>query len=132
MPIQRNAIEDTNSVPYGVVMMENEVSGFDENKRVLTHEMGHVLGAGWADDKPAGIIPQIAECYTGKSCVPGENSPVIGGTDPTNETLAINGEDSVDWGIMSTGGAYAEDTRLIFSVEEAATADSDDLPSRDD
>ena len=131
-PIQRDVIEDTNSVPYGVVMMENKVVGFDDNKRVLIHEMGHVLGAGWADDKPVGIIPQIAECYTGESCVPGENSPVIGGTDPTNETLIIGGDPSVDWGIMSIGGIYIEDNRLVFSIEEAATADADDLPSRDD
>ena len=94
-------------------------------KRVLTHEMGHVLGAGWADDSSVSIVPQVAECYTGESCVDG-------GADSTNETLIINGDGAVSWGIMSIGGTYVEDDRLVFTIEEAATADSDDLPSRDD
>jgi len=124
-PIQRNVIEDTNNVPYGVVMMENEVSDFDENKKVLTHEMGHVLGAGWADDSSVSIVPQVAECYTGESCVDG-------GADSTNETVFISGRDRIEWGIMSKGGVYIKDDRLAFTIEEAATSDADDLPSKDD
>ena len=30
------------------------------------------------------------------------------------------------------GGVYAEDNGLTFTIEEAATADLDDLPSEDD
>ena len=33
---------------------------------------------------------------------------------------------------MSISGIYIEDNRLVFSIEEAATADADDLPPKDD
>jgi hypothetical protein len=33
---------------------------------------------------------------------------------------------------MSKGGIYAEDNGLTFTIEEAATSDADDLPSKDD
>jgi len=85
----------------------------------------YVLGAGWADDSSVSIVPQVAECYTGESCVDG-------GADSTNETVFISGRDRIEWGIMSKGGVYIKDDRLAFTIEEAATSDADDLPSKDD
>ena len=99
------------------------------------HELGHALSIGWLDDKGDG---HIAECYSGSDCVEGSIVGVKlvgGGDDETPEYIdIIGGERTAEWSLM-TDGSDAEmlsHERLLYSIEEILTADTEDIPSRDD
>lgn len=120
-------------MPYGVVIMEEDTRGFNGTKKVLMHEMGHAVGAGWRDDKGPG---HVAECYSGVDC---QGTSRVGisvglGEDPTSEYISSpRGGRTGTWSIMTKGfSAELFGRRLAFSLEEVSTIDTSDIPSRDD
>lgn len=106
---------------------------------VTMHELGHALSIGWADDAPIPYIGSLSgdqayEVYSGN-----DNSDITGGVDETPESGVVNGPPaSDDWSIMArgpaddAGGVTAETPRLIFSIEELSTVDTESVPSVSD
>lgn len=107
------ALEAAGKVPYGAVVLDNETHTFDEDRRVLMHELGHSFDIGRADDKalplPAG------EVYSGS------------GDDGTLERVNIRGQRREEWSVMRSGWRsqslirYQGTTYYVFSVEELTT-----------
>jgi hypothetical protein len=121
--VQVTVIENGFGSPYGVMMLDDNMNSPTAKHSVLMHEMGHVFGAGTADDS----LAKVGECYSGDECVIG--SPVSPGEDETPEKITKLGTDS--WPIMG----YAvpiEPGRVAFSIEELTTVDTEDKPSVND
>ena len=110
-------------VPYGAVIFEDSTSGTYDTYAVLMEEIGHTLGAGYADDK----VGAIAECYSGGDCY---GYVIGGGTDPTPERIRFTGAISDDWSVMAAEPRRIDGT-YAFSVEEVLTIDTENVPSRD-
>jgi hypothetical protein len=138
---------DSHRSPYGVVIMNDSHGNFDEIKKTSAHELGHAFSGGWADDESAGGYDYVAECYSGDFCQGAtvtEEAPLIGdvrvggGYDRTNESvrLTIGGSpETIDgWSVMSTSRNIKSigSGRLLLSIEEAGTIETDNVPSRDD
>jgi len=133
-PGQVAALETTGRVPYGTVVFDNETSSFSEAKKLLMHELGHALSIGWLDDKGDG---HIAECYSGSDCVKGSIAGVKlvgGGEDETPEYVTSLTPTRADWSIMTDGydAEMLSHERLLYSIEELLTVDTEEVPSRDD
>lgn len=102
------------------------------------HEVGHVLGIGWADDAPLPIPVAGNVVNRGLEVSSGNGDPDrTGGVDLTNETIRINSIPQQQWSIMST---ISRDTRkfasanssfpiVVFSIEELSTVDFEEIPS---
>ncbi|GGK83709.1 hypothetical protein GCM10009067_39810 [Haloarcula sebkhae] len=122
-PTQVAIIENGFGTPYGVMMLDDTLNSPSAKHRVLMHEMGHVLGAGTADDNAA----RIGECYSGRDCV--IDTSITGGVDKTPERVSIFG--GPEWPVMGDS-RYIDTARAGFSIEELSTIDMEDLPSTDD
>jgi hypothetical protein len=96
------------------------------------HEIGHALSVGWADDKPIPTLPdQIGpkafEVYSGIE------TDDAGGIDESPEPIE-SGEQ--EWSIMMSGratrfdGGQSPHPILVLSLEEIATIDLEDVPSK--
>ena len=110
------------------------------------HEVGHVLGIGWADDTAikipvagVGVIPKGMEVYSGD--VGGD------GFEPDQTPEYINTSGDVldpEWSIMMEGTAddtrgfsetadqHADQPVLAISIEELSTASFEDVPTREE
>ena len=91
--------------------------------------IGHTLVAGLTDNHTL----WICECYSGSDCVEGSivGFKLVGGGAEYVKSLTPTRE---DWSIM-TDGSDAEmlsHERLLYSIEEILTVDTEDVPSRDD
>ncbi|QLH81751.1 hypothetical protein HZS54_08975 [Halosimplex pelagicum] len=108
-------------VPYGAVIFTDSTGGTSDTYAVLMEEIGHTLGAGYADDK----VGKIAECYSGGDCY---GIGIGGGTDQTPEQIRFGKTASDEWSVMATS-PRSIDGFYAFSVEEISTIDTDDIPS---
>lgn len=103
-------------------------SDFQGVQSVTMHELGHALGAGWADDTAIPwfgfACPKCFEMYSGD----------IEGRvfEPDETPERVNGD--IEWSIMRAGDAndYASDLppRLAYSIEELSTMDFEEIPSQ--
>lgn len=119
------ALEESGQVPYGVVMLNDESPGFTRTKAVFIHEMGHAIGAGYADDEFA----TLGECYSGGDCAA---KGVDVQVDQTPEQIRLRGGISTRWSIMFQSGTPRQKERFAFSIEEISTVDFNDIPSKDE
>lgn len=119
-PTQVRLIEDTGRTPHGAVMFDDNLSTAADKHRVLMEEIGHGLGAGYADDQLLGI----GECYSGGTCYGPQD-----GEDRTPEAVAIGRQG--EWPIMGEAN-HINGSRTAFSIEELSTVDFQDIPSVDD
>lgn len=125
----------------GVASIENDsgvmvtwdgfgASDFQGLQSVTMHELGHALGAGWADDMP---IPWIG--FACSKCFEVYSGDVDGDFFEPDETPEeLNGD--VQWSIMwaRTANSYASGKipSLTYSIEELSTVDFEDIPSREE
>lgn len=103
---------------------------------VTMHEIGHVLGAGWADDTPIPVFGFVVE--NGYEVYSGDVDGDIFEPDETPERVNINGRSEYEWSIMTRGTAIdfgdssSNTPMLTYSIEELSTIDFEKIPSRDD
>ncbi|PSP83726.1 hypothetical protein BRC96_07875 [Halobacteriales archaeon QS_6_64_34] len=120
-PTQVLFIEEGFGTPHGAVMFDDSITGDRNTHRVLMEELGHGLGAGYADDQAF----QVGECYSGGTCYgPGP------GSDQTPE--AVSGSTFGGWSVMAERPELFGLDRTAFSIEELTTLDFEDIPSVED
>lgn len=139
-PLTRDGTAD-----FGVMIGTDEMST-DELQSVTLHEIGHALGAGWADDDMLKLeyhsgsldvsfapVPYGLEAYSGDV----DGSRI--GVDGTPEYVhpSSGGKVRVTWSIMKWGIAINVSRSGMniplypFSIEELSTIDIKHIPSKD-
>jgi hypothetical protein len=121
-PVQVTALEQTGKVPYGVVMLNDQTPTFTTTKAVFIHEMGHAIGAGYADD----TLAALGECYSGEDCV----ATGLNGSQQDETVEEMTRAPGDDWSIMARSGERIAGDRLAFSIEELSTVISMTFPRK--
>ena len=128
---------------FGVMVAADSIgsSNFGRMQSIAMHEVGHALGAGWADDTPIeipgtglGVVPKGMEVYSGDIVDPRFEADV------TPEFIEIGPDEEPEWSVMSRdimdargfSGTNAAYPVFVFSIEELSTVDFQSVPSRDD
>ena len=122
-------LEEANLVPYGVVIFRDETNmgSFDDRHKVLMHEIGHAMSAGWVDDEVQSNRDYLPECYSGGPCIDG-------GEDPTAEMFLTPTGKTKEWSVMAIGfeADSTSGNRVRLSIEELVTLELEDVPTKED
>ena len=118
---------------YGVVIFTRdfaEARGISQSNKdyqhVLLHEVGHLLGAGRADD----IIARRPEVYSGE-----DDNGVLRDATPEEVGLRNRRPNRLDeWSVMAEGGRaeFVQNRYVPFSIEELSTIEFNNVDSIQD